>query len=508
MFPSSPDPIMVELHRLENRIKEKERELGHANNEIKTLKVTELMKDKAVVELSNELMKLDEKLRATEKQLEDKNLEIKKLSKEKKESMAAQFAAEAALRRVHAAQKDETSVSVESLVAPFESKIKMYKNEISLLQEDNKALESITKSKDMALIEAEKILCSALERALVVENVQNQNFELRRQIEILQEENKLLDKTNRQKVAEVEKLSQTVHKLEESLLSNGETNNALLEYQRKISELNEEKKEVERELAKVKITANRMEGNEKVMPVKQWLDERKYLQGEINRLRDKLVVSERTAKADAQLKDKFRLRLKTLEECLKNQSGPKRRPLSDQPRPATNANRVSKDVGSGRFMKRMNKPKTVTNGRKNLVRRSKASDDNCEKVDEIAPEEVEMSVRNCKEDECDDHEDKVSGFLYDRLQKEVLKLRKSQEEKDGVLIAKEDEMKMLLRKIDALTTKTKGAEIIELKNIQGNNIHSRKSSHSKSTVKHNAVSTKQLAASNKTIRREHSIVKS
>ena len=53
-----------------------------------------------------------------------------------------------------------------------------------------------------------------------------------------QEENKLLDKTNRQKVAEVEKLSQSVHKLEESLLSNGETNNALLEYQRKISELN------------------------------------------------------------------------------------------------------------------------------------------------------------------------------------------------------------------------------------------------------------------------------
>lgn len=53
-----------------------------------------------------------------------------------------------------------------------------------------------------------------------------------------QEENKLLDRTNRQKVVEVEKLAQTVHELEESLLANGETNNALLEYQRKISELN------------------------------------------------------------------------------------------------------------------------------------------------------------------------------------------------------------------------------------------------------------------------------
>ena len=69
------------------------------------------------------------------------------------------------------------------------------------------------------------------------------------------------------------------------------------------------------------------------------------------------------------------------------------------------------------------------------------SDDNCEKVDGIVSEEVEMSVRNCEEDKCD----KVSDFLYDRPQKEVVKRRKSQEEKDGVLIAKEDEMKVPIK---------------------------------------------------------------
>lgn len=44
----------------------------------------------------------------------------------------------------------------------------------------------MTKSKEEALIEAEEILRSALERVLIVEQVQNQNLELRRKIEIFQ----------------------------------------------------------------------------------------------------------------------------------------------------------------------------------------------------------------------------------------------------------------------------------------------------------------------------------
>jgi Microtubule-associated protein 70 len=55
-----------------------------------------------------------------------------------------------------------------------------------MLREDNKALERATKSKEAALVEAGNILRSALERALIVEDVQNKNFELRRQIEIYQ----------------------------------------------------------------------------------------------------------------------------------------------------------------------------------------------------------------------------------------------------------------------------------------------------------------------------------
>ncbi|KAI3522818.1 hypothetical protein L1887_00868 [Cichorium endivia] len=90
-----------------------------------------------------------------------------------------------------------------------------------VLQEEKKTLGRHTKSKEAALLEAERILRSYLERALIVEAVQNQNTESRRQIEICQEENKILEKTNHQKVSEVEKLSETIKELEEAFLAGG-----------------------------------------------------------------------------------------------------------------------------------------------------------------------------------------------------------------------------------------------------------------------------------------------
>ncbi|KAF3969028.1 hypothetical protein CMV_007144 [Castanea mollissima] len=272
---------------------------------------------------------MEEKLLVTENILDHKNLEVKKLTSEKKDALAAQYAAEATLRRVYANQKEDDSLPIESVIAPLEAEIKMYKNEIAAMQEDKKALERLTKSKESALLEAERILRSALERALIVEEVQNQNYELKRQIEICQEENRILEKTNRQKVLEVEKLSQTIQELEEAILAGGAAANAIRDYRRQIEELHEEKRTLERELARVKVSANRVatvvanewkDENEKVMPVKQWLEERRILQAEMQRLRDKLAISERTAKAEAQLKDKLKLRLKIIEEGLKDSS--------------------------------------------------------------------------------------------------------------------------------------------------------------------------------------------
>lgn len=58
------------------------------------------------------------------------NLDIKRLVNEKKEALAAQHAAEATLRRVYADQKDDDAPPLESIIAPLEAEIKMYKNEV------------------------------------------------------------------------------------------------------------------------------------------------------------------------------------------------------------------------------------------------------------------------------------------------------------------------------------------------------------------------------------------
>ncbi|XP_029129816.1 microtubule-associated protein 70-5 isoform X2 [Cajanus cajan] len=461
---------------------------------------------------------MDERLRVTENHLQQKNLEIKKLTDEKKEALAAQYAAEATLRRVHANQKDEDFAPTESVIAPLEAEIKMYRSEITALQEDKKTLERLTKSKEAALLEAERILQSALERAQVVEEVRNQNFDLKRQIEIGQEENKILEKKHRQKILEVEKLSQTIQELEEVILASGATANAVRDYQRQISELQEEKRTLERELARVKVSANRIanvvanewkDENDKVMPVRQWLEERRIMQAEIQRLKDKLTISERTAKAESQLKDKLKLRLKTLEEGLKHfsrypttsnvsyaspkaeksnilgfltTSGGLRKRSTSQPRASTVGSSLLQqpniknniDIAAGNL--KLGSPIKKYNSAENMLKkgiwasRSKVAD-NGEKENEMQVN-TDITLNRCNEEgeaaeikttvimdedpeskktNSSGRDDVVSGFLYDKLQKEVINLRKSCEIKDSSLQAKDEEIKMLIKKVNALT---------------------------------------------------------
>lgn len=58
------------------------------------------------------------------------NLEIKKINEEKKEALSAQFAAEATLRRVHAAQKDDDMPPIEAILAPLEAELKLARSEV------------------------------------------------------------------------------------------------------------------------------------------------------------------------------------------------------------------------------------------------------------------------------------------------------------------------------------------------------------------------------------------
>ncbi|KAI3796302.1 hypothetical protein L1987_38969 [Smallanthus sonchifolius] len=478
------DPVKVELNRLENEVRDKDRELSESQAEIKALRLSERLREKAVEELTEELSKVDEKLKLTESLLESKNLEIKKINDEKKASMAAQFAAEATLRRVHAAQKDDDMPPIEAILAPLEAELKLARQEIAKLQDDNKALERLTKSKEAALLEAERTVQVALAKASMVDDLQNKNQELMKQIEICQEENKILDKMHRQKVAEVEKLTQTVRELEEAVLAGGAAANAVRDYQRKVQEMNEERKTLDRELARAKVTANRVatvvanewkDANDKVMPVKQWLEERRFLQGEMQQLRDKLAITERAAKSEAQLKEKYQLRLKVLEDTLRSPNTV----CSSRRQSLGGADNVAKLPSNGFLPKRSPSfqiRSTLPSGSSSVLRHakgtSKSFDGGTRSLDRgkllssgsNSPTfNMEQSCDGSKDSEARDGswednrdekpetEDTVPGLLYDLLQKEVIALRKSCHEKDQSLKDKDDAIEMLAKKVDTLT---------------------------------------------------------
>ncbi|XP_058079808.1 microtubule-associated protein 70-1-like [Magnolia sinica] len=495
------DPVKVELNRLENEVRDKDRELGEAQAEIKALKLSERLREKAVEELTEELSKVEEKLKLTESLLENKNLEIKKINDEKKASMAAQFAAEATLRRVHAAQKDDDMPPIEAILAPLEAELKLARQEIAKLQDDNKALDRLTKSKEAALLEAERTVQIALAKASLVDDLQNKNQELMKQIEICQEENKILDKMHRQKVAEVEKLSQTVRELEEAVLAGGAAANAVRDYQRKVQEMNEERKTLDRELARAKVTANRVavvvanewkDANDKVMPVRQWLEDRRFLQGEMQQLRDKLAVAERTAKYEAQLKEKYQLRLKVLEEGLKasvngnNRTTPEGRSVSNgssRRQSLGGAENVSKLTSNGFLSKRTPSSQlrsSLTSGSSTILKHAKGASKSFDggtrsldrgkilsngtgpnhSLNKSSEGTRDRETHNTWKENPDekpnefssvDTEDTVSGLLYDMLQKEVITLRKAGHEKDQSLKDKDDAIEMLAKKVDTLT---------------------------------------------------------
>ncbi|KAL5721914.1 hypothetical protein ACHQM5_005499 [Ranunculus cassubicifolius] len=475
------DPVKIELNRLENEVRDKDRELGEAHAEIKALRLSERLREKAVEELTEELGKMEERVKLNENLLETKNLEIKKINDEKKASMAAQFAAEATLRRVHAAQKDDEMPPIEAILAPLEAELKLARQEIAKLQDDNKALDRLTKSKEAALLEAERTVQVAMAKASMVDDLQNRNQDLLKQIEICQEENKILDKMHRQKVAEVEKLGQTVRELEEAVLAGGAAANAVRDYQRKFQEMNEERKILDRELARAKVSANRVavvvanewkDPNDKVMPVRQWLEDRRCMQGEMQQLRDKLSVAERAARSEAQLKEKYQLRLKVLEEGLRRPSSGSTRPVAESRSVSTGRARrqsiggvesTSRLTSNGFLSKKtpssQSRP-SVSPGSMSFLRNPKNESKSFERS--VRKESLNTvtssegigdgeSSKPSTENPTGETNDSVSGLLYDMLQKEVIALRKAGNEKDQSLKDKDDAIEMLAKKVETLT---------------------------------------------------------
>eukprot|EP00271_Cylindrocystis_brebissonii_P013030 TRINITY_DN32583_c0_g1_i1.p1 TRINITY_DN32583_c0_g1~~TRINITY_DN32583_c0_g1_i1.p1 ORF type:complete len:588 (+),score=137.30 TRINITY_DN32583_c0_g1_i1:153-1916(+) len=457
----SSNPLRLELNRLENELKVKGLDLEKLANEGKALKQTNIGKDKAIATLTEELEKLREKNAICEKQLESKVLELKKANDLKKVAFATQAAAEATSRRLQAAQKDVSMPSVDMILGPVEAELKMMQKEAAKLQADNNAQERLMRTKEAALMEAERAIAAADARLALVDDLQNKNTEFAKQIEGLQEENRTLDKMYKQKVDEVKSLTDQQASLKEALTTAGGVSSVIKDYQRQITDLQAALKLSQEELARAKVAVNRVavvvanewkDESDKVIPMKHWLDERKFMQGEAQSLRDKLAHAERAAKFESAMKEKIQLRLKVIEETLRStpaardlsrrlstggvslrtasSMSPKSRPFVDETAGSSNG-----ELGAD--------GNSRVNGARELLNGKGAAEANGHG----------LHARGSENGGPEDHrrEDVVAGVLYDALQKELLSARKASQEKDQVIKDRGDAVEMLSKKVDLLT---------------------------------------------------------
>lgn len=136
----------------------------------------------------------------------------------------------------------------------------------------------------------------------------------------------------------------------------------------------------------------------------------------------------------------MKLRLKTIEDGLKGQN-------------TTKTEKSGKILGfltsggGGSKKRSISQPRGRIYALNQSIKRVEESDgkENSEiTANGLIDHHEEDGKRKAEEDGNVDSEDTVSGFLYDRLQKEVIALRKICDSKDSTIIAKNEEIKVLV----------------------------------------------------------------
>lgn len=220
-----------------------------------------------------------------------------------------------------------------------------------------------------------------------------------------------MDKMYKQKVEELKKQAEKIDQLQEALLAAGAAQSVIKDYERQLQETQVNHKVLNEELARAKVAASRVamavaneykDDNDKVITVKQWLEERRVLQGELAKIKEKLAAAEKSSKYEMQMKNKAQLRLKVIEECLKT----------------SGEGKVSRSLGQ-------------------LPPKNPESPELRSYPDEGNPDQASS-------------EDSVSGAMYDALQREVLSLRKAIREKDSAAQDKDATVEMLTKKVELL----------------------------------------------------------
>eukprot|EP00879_Flechtneria_rotunda_P027474 GHRR01029434.1.p1 GENE.GHRR01029434.1~~GHRR01029434.1.p1 ORF type:complete len:667 (+),score=280.66 GHRR01029434.1:375-2375(+) len=299
--------LTFELSKLQNEVKYRDREFEAARRELTTLKSTVNTNERLLQQRSLELEQLKERLLSTEGQAagQAKELLQTKANSRKLESTVLD------LQR----HNDKLKEKVASLSGKAE--VKLLKSNNAQLAEDHKAACSLIRAKDKGLDVARGRLKAADVTQAKVQGLENDLSAARKDLDQSTAEIRTLQQVIRVKEGEISKLNKALATAKEGLegvrQELNDTKGKLKAFEACAADLSSELGIVRDELARTNAVAQkaaaadaRLVKGEGTVPAGQYLEEVKYLNGQIARLKDKLTLADRDLAVAHSIKEKYR----------------------------------------------------------------------------------------------------------------------------------------------------------------------------------------------------------
>eukprot|EP00884_Botryococcus_braunii_P004834 jgi/Botrbrau1/14351/Bobra.0014s0008.2 len=318
----SPTGLSYELARLQNEIRHKDRELAAKEEELRTLRTTLGIKEKCLErtthlkeELTNHCLKADAALRAANKQVESRRQE------------AARATAEAAAASRRADKLNDKLANMpqgptfSQELAEAEGALTLTRKELERVSEDSRGLQALLRAKDRQLDAMELRVQEAHSLLLKNKELENRVLELQGELrEAAVARGRALEEQRQQDArlallqAQLEASRGEAGALRDSLAS---SSTALKASEEQRAQIQEEFSLQRDQLVRVGAVAERAAARESLagpkpsgtVPLSQHLAEVRYLQGEAERLREKVAAAEKAASSAHLQKEALRKKL-------------------------------------------------------------------------------------------------------------------------------------------------------------------------------------------------------
>lgn len=314
--------LQFELNNLRNELRSKQREHSETEEEVRTLKAAVVTKDKALAKGAAEAacqqeraVKAEQALAAATKQL---RVSEEARAKASSSAEAASRQADKLTQKLANIPKDD---KFSAQVASLEAEVKSLKAEGANLAKDNKACYTQIRAKDKQLDAAAKEVDHARQTELHNKELQNSILDLNRQLEEAKERESTLLAVERQHKADAASLTSQMNAAEQRAADTEHrlalTSTELKTAQERCAELETEAVVLSDELTRTSAVAARAAGrevlngskDEGVVPVTLHIEEVRYLQGEGERLREKIRHLERNLQASHQVQEHLQRQL-------------------------------------------------------------------------------------------------------------------------------------------------------------------------------------------------------